>query len=74
MALTTTQKLDEARTALHKLLTGQKTVSVRYEGRSVEYSRSDIAELRTYIRELERELEIEQGVTTTSRRPFGVAW
>jgi len=74
MALTTTQKLDEARTALHKLLTGEKRASVRYADRSVEYTSANIADLRTYIRELERALEIEQGVTTTSRRPFGVAW
>jgi hypothetical protein len=74
MALTTTQKLDEARTALHTLLIGGKRVSIRYEGRSVEYSSANIQELRTYIRQLERELEIEQGVTTTSRRPFEVAW
>lgn len=74
MALTTTEKLDEARTALHKLITGALRVSIRYEGRSVEYSSANIGELRTYIRDLEYQLAIEQGTTPTGRRPFQVAW
>lgn len=64
-------KLAEARTALHALLTGQKKVSVRYEGTTVEYRNfaEDIERLRTYI----RELEIETGAKP-ARKPFGVMW
>lgn len=48
--------LSEARTALHALMTGQTMVSVSYEGRSVSYYRSNLAELRAYIRDLETRL------------------
>lgn len=73
MALTTTQKLDAARTALHNLMVGSATVSVRFENRSVQYTQQNVAELKTYIRSLESALAIEtSGVST--RRPFRVAW
>lgn len=48
--------LSEARTALHALMTGQSMVSVTYEGRSVTYSRANLAALRSYIQDLESKL------------------
>lgn len=67
--LTTAQRLEEARTALHDLMTGKAVVRVSRGGRLVEFRAHDIAELRRYIAELEAELN-----HGPRRRPFGVTW
>lgn len=72
MPLTTAQRLVEAEEALHKLLTGQKMVSMSYEGRTVTYTQQNIDALKQYIRDLKS--EIAQAAGTSSRRPFGVSW
>lgn len=65
--MATQQQLDEARTALHQLMTGTKAVKVQKDGRSVEYTPININALRQYIQQLE------QTVTNTNRRsPAGV--
>lgn len=65
--MSTSAQLDEARNALHQLMTGKKAVKVQKDGRSVEYTPINISALRQYIQQLE------QTVTTTSRRkPAGV--
>lgn len=57
MALTTAQRLQEARDALHALLTGQAVVKVTDQsGESMTYSTANVSRLRAYIKELEAEL------------------
>lgn len=68
--LTTAEKLVEARTALHKLLTGAKMVQVGYGDTRVQYTQASIDELRRYIGELLAESDPD----TYRRSPFGVAW
>jgi hypothetical protein len=60
--------LDEARRALHDLLTGNRVVSVSKDGRQVQFSQADIGALRSYI------IEIELALGLQSRRgpPAGV--
>lgn len=55
MATTEQQQLwlTEAEAALHDLMTGQRSVSVNYNGRSVTYSQADAAQLKNYILELQ---------------------
>jgi polyhydroxyalkanoate synthesis regulator phasin len=62
--LTTLQtRLSEAEDALHKLLTGQKAVSVSDEGQSVTFTQSNIEELRAYINELRNQIADLSGVS-----------
>lgn len=70
--LTTEQKLEQAQHAYHQLLTGQKKVSVRYGETSVQYTQTNIGELRQYIAELQAALGITP--TTTRGEPFQVQW
>ncbi|MEM7523243.1 MAG: gpW family head-tail joining protein [Pseudomonadota bacterium] len=56
--------LADARSALHKLLTGQRAVTVAHDGRSVTYTAADHAALRAYIAELQTALGLSSG-----RRP-----
>lgn len=51
----TAQRLAEARTALHKLLTGSLTAKVMVDGQSVEFSQANRADLEAYISRLEAE-------------------
>lgn len=54
MPLTTQQKLDEAKLALHNLNTGSMVrVSVDKDGSRVEFAVADMGRLRAYIAELE---------------------
>ena len=59
-------RLTEAQAAYHKLSTGQKAVTVTHDGRSVQYDRTSIANLRAYIEELQRAL----GLAVPKRRPM----
>lgn len=60
------KRLSEAETALHKLLTGTKVVTVKTEAGETTYRSyvSDIANLRAYISELKGQL----GQTAGRRR------
>lgn len=60
--------LDEARAALHELMTGKRVVSVSKDGRQVQFSAADLGALRSYI------IEIELALGLSSRRgpPAGV--
>ena len=51
--MTTLEQLTEARSALHKLMTGTQAVTVLYDGRRVEFTPSKLTELKTYISNLE---------------------
>lgn len=64
--LTCAEKLAEARTAMHLLVTGTRVVSVGYGERRIQYSQAMIAELRTYIKNLEAEC----GDPVAVRRPL----
>ena len=48
--------LGEALTARHALLTGKRTVSVSYDGKSVTYGAADIARLDAYITSLQAQI------------------
>jgi len=48
-------KLAEAKTALHALVTGEQVASVTVNGRTTQYTQTNIAELRRYVLELENE-------------------
>lgn len=67
--LTTAQKITEAETALHKLLTGTKLVQVGYGERRIQYTQANIQALREYIATLKGEAD-----PTKQRRPMGVVW
>lgn len=63
MPLTTQQKLDEAKLALHNLNTGNAVrVSVDKDGSRVEFAVADMARLRAYIAELEAALAAASGL------------
>lgn len=48
-------KLEEAKTALHALSTGELVASVSVNGRTTQYTQASINDLRKYVRELEAE-------------------
>ena len=68
--MTTQEKLDEAKEALHKLLIGQSVVEVGYEGERLKFTQTNIADLRAYIAQLEAELDPDG----SRRRPFTVVY
>ena len=50
-------QLEEARAALHALMTGRAEVTVEYDGHRVQFARANAGELRRHIRDLERRLD-----------------
>lgn len=63
---TTAQLLEEAKAALHKLKTGTSVVEFRdSNGESVRYRPSNSGDLQAYIRQLELQLETENGSTVS---------
>lgn len=57
MALTTAQRLAEAKDALHAILTGQGVIRVQDQsGEAITFSTANVNRLRAYILELEAEL------------------
>lgn len=59
-------RLEQAKTALHNLLTGEQIKSTSVNGRNNEYFNMDESKLRRYIADLERECG--NGI---GRRSFG---
>ena len=51
-------QLQEARTALHQLMTGAQVVEVEYEGHRTKYRSANEGQLRRHIRSLERQLGV----------------
>lgn len=49
-------QLLEARNAYHNLLTGQAVVRIQRDGKTVEYSQANRADLKAYISSLEDEI------------------
>jgi hypothetical protein len=56
--------LEEARSALHKIAIGKGVASIKKDGRQVEYSAVNVGELRTYI----SSLEAQAGTNAVRRR------
>ena len=69
-ALTTAEKLAEAETALHSLLTGKRAVTIGYGDRRLTFTEGNVDKLRQYI----AELKALDDPTTYKRRPFRVVW
>lgn len=68
--MTTKDKLDEARSAYHSLMTGTATVSITKNNRQVQFNQANKIDLKSYISELEIELN---GMDKSKRRgPMGV--
>ncbi|WP_273867580.1 phage head-tail joining protein [Serratia odorifera] len=63
-------QLEEARQALHELLTGKRVASIQKDGRAVTFTSATLNELRAYIADLEEQL----GLASRRRGParFGV--
>ncbi|WP_439273556.1 gpW family head-tail joining protein [Pseudochrobactrum sp. HB0163] len=61
-------RLTEAETALHKLMVGNATVQLSYQGESVTFTTADEGRLRLYIRELRMQLGLESTSRTRTRR------
>ena len=54
--MATQTQLDEARAALHSLITGKRAVKVQKDGRMVEYTPANRRDLEQYTNQLEIEL------------------
>ncbi|GAB6263915.1 hypothetical protein PSSHI_41590 [Photobacterium sp. R1] len=63
--MTLQERLQEAEAAYHALQTGQMVASITKDGRTVQFNRSNIHSLKTYIDELKAQL----GMSNTRRRP-----
>lgn len=66
---TDAELLQEAKDALHNLLTGKRAVVIGYGERRVEFTAGNIDELRKYIAELEGKVD-----STKARKPFRLIW
>lgn len=68
-----TERLNEAKYALHLLLIGQQEVEVRdSNGESVRFSQANVSRLKSYIADLESELA---GLNPArARRPLRPIW
>lgn len=66
-------RLDEARTAQHRLMTGTQVVAVVIDGVSTTFSRPDDQRLASYIAALEaQESRLQAGRAAVTRRPLGL--
>lgn len=50
------EQLDQALAVRHQLLLGQAVASLQLEGRRVEYTKADLAQLDAYIAQLRRQI------------------
>lgn len=66
------ERYDSADQALHRLLTGAKTESIRMGEKTVTYSRADIDELRRYVSYLKSKVDQCDGKCTAGRRVIHV--
>jgi predicted house-cleaning NTP pyrophosphatase (Maf/HAM1 superfamily) len=62
-------QLQEARDALHRLVTGTSTVSIQRDGKKVEFAQANRSDLERYINQLEVQMGTGQG---RRRGPAGV--
>lgn len=54
--MATIADLEEARSALHGLMTGRRVATVQKDGRRVEFTATSVGDLRKYISDLEETL------------------
>lgn len=54
--MATITELQEARVALHDLMTGKRVATVQKDGRRVEFTTTSVGELKKYVAELEASL------------------
>lgn len=62
--------LQEAQDAYHELVTGSKAVKVERNGRKVEFTQTNIQDLRLYIQSLQDSIKATDG--TNGRKPARV--
>jgi len=62
--------LEEAKQALHKLITGTQVVDVEVDGHRVRYTQSSRTSLTAYVRDLEAKLDASGTVPKLRRRPI----
>lgn len=55
--MATIAELQEARAALHSLMTGRRVASIQKDGRRVDYTATTVGDLKKYIAELEEALK-----------------
>lgn len=65
-------QLAEAKTALHKLTIGSKAESIHDGEKSLQYTRADLASLRSYVASLQAKVDACNGVRTNHRRIMNV--
>ncbi|EAW5581375.1 phage tail protein [Salmonella enterica subsp. enterica serovar Typhimurium] len=51
--MATITELQEARVALHDLMTGKRVATVQKDGRRVEFTATSVGDLKKYVAELE---------------------
>lgn len=66
--MATITDLQEARAALHDLMTGKRVATVQKDGRRVEFTAASVGDLKRYI----AELEVALPAGTRRRGPAGV--
>jgi hypothetical protein len=73
---TLTVRLTEAETARHNIATGGGVELVSRDGRMVRYSRNNVADLDSYIRTLERQIDEATQVAAgkPKRRAIKIGW
>lgn len=62
------ERYAEADLALHRLLTGSRTESVRMGEKTVTYTRASVGELRSYVSYLKSKVDQCDGKCTAGRR------
>jgi hypothetical protein len=60
-------RLDEAQSALHKVMIGKQTVRIVYDGVEYGYSPANVGDLRAYILELQVQLGQKTGRCRASK-------
>ena len=60
--------LQQAQEAYHQLVTGTKAVKVERNGRKVEFTQTNIQQLRLYIQDLQSSLSVSNGRGRTPAR------
>lgn len=68
------ERLNEARNALHRILTGRVKVRISDDRTSVEYSQANVGDLRAYISELVGECGEPDDTGGKRGPPFEVMW
>lgn len=60
--------LDDAENALHSLRIGAREVEIQHDGKVVRYNPADLATLRQYVEDLQRQVAACEGTSFRSNR------